>query len=99
MVGKYPTNHVEAHLIFMRSHPVLRLMVGFVFCFFSLLGFSGHCLAQGVPATAPAAPVEHTLKIPLASQPQDTSKAAPPDYSKEAYVIDQYDVAIDFQAD
>jgi tetratricopeptide (TPR) repeat protein len=74
-------------------------MVGFVFCFFSLLGFSGHCLAQGVPATAPAAPVEHTLKIPLASQPQDTAKAAPPDYSKEAYVIDQYDVAVNFQAD
>ncbi|MFZ0518489.1 MAG: DUF3857 domain-containing protein [Acidobacteriaceae bacterium] len=84
----------------MRSNPVLRLMVGVVFCFVSLPGLSGHCLAQGVPATAPAPPPEHTLTIPLASQPQTTPQTtAATDYSKQAYVVDQYDVAMNFQAD
>lgn len=74
-------------------------MVGFVFGLFPLLGFSGHCLAQGIPATAPATSSEHTLKIPLAPQPQTSSQTPAPDYSKEAYVVDQYDIAMNFQAD
>ncbi|HEY5256692.1 MAG TPA: hypothetical protein VIJ53_18705, partial [Acidobacteriaceae bacterium] len=84
----------------MRSNPVLRWMVGFVFCIFSLLGFSGQCLAQGVPpAAAPAAPSEHTLTIPLASQPQIAAQTTTPDFSKEAYVIDQYDTVVNFHGD
>ncbi|HTU50026.1 MAG TPA: DUF3857 and transglutaminase domain-containing protein, partial [Acidobacteriaceae bacterium] len=87
----------------MRTNPALRLMVGVVFFFFSLPGFSGHCLAQGVPATAPAAPTEHTLTIPLGSHPQATPAATPQttasDYSKQAYVINQYDTSMNFQAD
>ena len=87
----------------MRSKPVLRFMVGFVFCFFSLLGFSGHCLAQGLPPAAPATPPEHTLTIPFASNPQPTPQTTPqgtaPDYSKEAYVIDRYDISATFQAE
>lgn len=78
-------------------------MVGFVFCFVSLLGFSGQCLAQAVPPAAPVALPEHTLTIPLASHPQTGPQKTPqttaPDYSKEAYVVDQYDIAMNFQAD
>jgi len=78
-------------------------MVGFVLCLFSLLGFSGQCLAQGLPPAAPAAPSEHTLTIPLASHPQTSPQTIPQttasDYSKEAYVIDQYDISATFQAD
>ncbi len=78
-------------------------MVGVVFFFVSLPGFSGPCLAQGVPATAPTAPAEHTLHIPLAPHPQTTPAATPQtdasDYSKEAYVIDQYDTVVNFHGD
>ena len=83
----------------MRSNPAVRLMVGVVFFFFSLPRFSGHCLAQSVPPATPAAPPEHTLTIPLASHPQTNPQTTAPDYSKEAYVIDQYDTAMNFQAD
>jgi tetratricopeptide (TPR) repeat protein len=80
----------------MRTNPVLRLMVGVVFFFFSLPGFSSHCLAQGVPAAAPASvSSEHTLTIPLKPNAQPNA----PEYSKEAYVIDQYDTSATFQAD
>jgi tetratricopeptide (TPR) repeat protein len=56
-----------------------------------------------VPAPAPTAPAEHTLHIPLAPHPQATPQANPQtnasDYAKEAYVIDQYDTVMNFQAD
>lgn len=70
-------------------------MVGFVLGFFSLPGFSGQCLAQAVVHAAPAALPEHTLTIPPKPNPQTTA----PDYSKQAYVIDQYDIAMTFQPD
>jgi tetratricopeptide (TPR) repeat protein len=87
----------------MRSNPVLRLMVGVVFLFFSLPGLSGHCFAQGVPAAAPDLSPGQTLTIPAPSTPptapQTNPQSAAPDYSKEAYVIDQYDIDINVQAD
>ena len=88
----------------MRSNPVLMWMVGVVVFFVSLPGFIGSCLAQGEPAAAPAAsPSQHTLQIPLGSQPQTTQHATPqsgaPDYSKQAYVIDQFDTSMNFHAD
>lgn len=83
----------------MRSNPVLRLMVGFVFSLFSLPGLFAPCLAQGVPASAPATAPEHTPSIPFVSRSQNTPQATAPDFSKEAYVIDQYDIAMTFQAD
>jgi len=69
-------------------------MVGFVLCLFSLPVFSGQCLAQGLPPVGPAAPSTHS-DIPAKPNPQTTAS----DYSKEAYVIDQYDTVMTLHPD
>ena len=79
----------------MRSKPVFTQMVGSIFFLFSLLWASGACLAQDVRPSAPAGQSEHALKIPLGPHPQPNA----PDYSKEAYVVDKYDMVTSFQAD
>ncbi|MGH9617881.1 MAG: DUF3857 domain-containing protein, partial [Acidobacteriaceae bacterium] len=60
-----------------------------------LLWTSQICVAQALPAS----PVPARIPAPVPSATSPQTKQSAPDYSKEAYVVDRYDIAGDFHAD